>query len=313
MPADGAEPPELALQALLAHLYAHDYDFVMPGRSTHARGRDRRAGQANTALTDLFGWGRPLALPDLDPETARLAQAAQMLESVGSGQVRSTRAVSRLGGLLHLHSMPGTQDDAVFLGPDTYRFLRWVDDMLDVAGDVRTVCDIGTGSGAGALRLSSRFPQALVLGVDLNPAALTLAQANAAAAGRCVRFRTSDGLSEVGEPLDRVIMNPPFIADPEARLYRDGGALLGAERAVEWVGQAVSRLTDRGQIILYSGAPIVEGSDLLRDALADQAARSGLDLVYEELDPDIFPGTLRGAAYGTVDRLAAVGAVLARR
>lgn len=303
---------EDALKALLDHLYSRDYAFVMPGRATHARGRERRAGRSETALTDLFGWGRSLALPDLDRETATLACAAGVLESPAFGRVRSTVAVSRVGDVLHLHSMPGVDGDGIFLGPDTYRFLRWVDDVLEATGDVRTVCDIGTGSGAGAMRLASRFPQALVLGVDLNPAALVLARANAGSAGRAVQFRLGNGLADIGEPLDRVIMNPPFIADPQARLYRDGGEMLGAERALGWTVQAAGRLADRGQIILYTGAPIVEGTDILRVALADLATTASLMLTYEELDPDIFPGSLRGPAYETVDRLAAVGAVLAR-
>lgn len=305
------EARERALKALLDHLNRREYAFVMPGRSTHARGRERRSGEAKTALTDLFGWGRSLALPDLDGETARLAGAADVLESA-AGRVRATTAVSRVGDVLHLHSMPGVDGDGIFLGPDTYRFLRWVDDVLEVTGDVRTVCDIGTGSGAGAMRLATRFPQALVLGVDLNPAALVMARANAAAAECVIQFRLGSGLSEVTEVLDRVIMNPPFIADPQARLYRDGGGMLGAERALDWVIQAIDRLADRGQIIVYTGAPIVEGNDILREALENLAARSDLRLVYEELDPDIFPGSLRGAAYESVDRLAAVGAVLAR-
>lgn len=312
MAGDQFEPRQEALKALLDHLYGRNYGFVMPGRSTHARGRAHRPGQAITALTDLFGWGRPLALPDLDRETAALARAAGVIESAGFGQIQSSLAVSRVGDCLHLHSMPGVDGDAVFLGPDTYRFLRWVDDTLEMTGDVRVVCDIGTGSGAGAMRLATRFPQALVLGLDLNPSALNLATANAAAAGLSVQFQVTSGLADVAGPLDRIIMNPPFIADPQARLYRDGGGMLGAERALDWVTQGIDRLGDRGQIILYTGAPIVEGTDILRDALGELAARSALRMTYEELDPDIFSGSLRGAAYETVERLAAVGAVLTR-
>jgi hypothetical protein len=60
---------------------------------------------------------------------------------------------------------------------------------------------------------------------------------------------------------------------------------------------------------LYTGAPIVEGVDVLREGLLALAATAGASLAYEELDPDVFGDELDGAAYAHVDRIAVIGAV----
>ena len=70
------------------------------------------------------------------------------------------------------------------------------------------------------------------------------------------------------------------------------------------------RLTDGGWFILYTGSAIVRGEDRVRDALQALASGAGMTLSYEEIDPDIFGGTLNLPAYGEVERIAAVGAVI---
>jgi serine/threonine protein kinase len=42
-------------------------------------------------------------------------------------------------------------------------------------------------------------------------------------------------MNEVDDDVDLVIANPPYMADPEGRLYRDGGSNLGAELGVRIV------------------------------------------------------------------------------
>ena len=95
-----------------------------------------------------------------------------------------------------------------------------------------------------------------------------------------------------------------------SRTYRDGGGDLGTRLAVDWVREAADRLAPGGRIVLYTGAPVVDGQDRVRAALSQLADQRGFTLRYDEIDPDVFGGTLRQPAYRTVDRIAAVGAVL---
>ena len=159
------------------------------------------------------------------------------------------------------------------------------------------------------LALAASAPEARVLGSDINPKALRYLRANARAAELQVEAVEGSGAAGDGA-FDLICTNPPFIADDAGRTYRDGGEDLGAALALDWARQALPRLTDGGRFILYTGSAIVRGEDRVRDALQALASDAGMTLSYEEIDPDIFGGTLNLPAYGEVERIAAVGAVI---
>jgi hypothetical protein len=75
----------------------------------------------------------------------------------------------------------------------------------------------------------------------------------------------------------------------------------------------MGRLAPGGRIILYTGSAILNGGvDQFQEALRRAIGGAGCSLRYRELDPDIFPGELRRAAYADVERIAAIGAVITR-
>jgi release factor glutamine methyltransferase len=81
----------------------------------------------------------------------------------------------------------------------------------------RRVIDLGTGSGCILLSLLAAWPAATGLGIDASPAALAVAEANAAAMGLSARaaFRRGDWLEGVAETADLVVANPPYLATDE--------------------------------------------------------------------------------------------------
>lgn len=103
--------------------------------------------------------------------------------------------------------------------------------------DVRTLVDIGTGSGCIAVTLALERPDFRVIATDISEDALSLAKENAAllgVAGR-IQFRKGDGLQPIqnfSEPF-LVVSNPPYIprsralpldvADFEPRVALFGG------------------------------------------------------------------------------------------
>jgi methylase of polypeptide subunit release factors len=102
---------------------------------------------------------------------------------------------------------------------------------LTVRRPVESVLDLFTGSGAQAV-LASRHADRVV-GVDLNPRALRLAEWTLAL-NRVdnVELRAGDVRDACsGERFDLVVANPPFVVSPDRRwLFRDAGA--GISRAV---------------------------------------------------------------------------------
>lgn len=309
--APSGEGADAALLALLDHLKGAGYAFVTPTPSTHALVRRRSAASDEDLLRDVFGWVRPFRAEQMPAEVLVWMQAAEILHEDEGGLVSRLR-VSTLDDRLHLHSAPTSDNDAVFLGPDSYRYVRLLRQEAPRAAYDRAL-DIGVGAGAGALALLAMRPEAEVWGSDVNPLALRLAALNAAHGGLNLRTVQASGLPDAPERFDLIIANPPYIAGDVGKTYRDGGDDRGAALGLSWVRAGVERLAPGGRFILYTGAPIVRGRDIVRQALADLATQRELSLSYEEIDPDVFGNSLKASAYQDVERIAAVGAVLTAR
>lgn len=71
------------------------------------------------------------------------------------------------------------------------------------------VLDVGTGTGLIALMMAQRFPQADVLGIDIDEAACRQAEANVAASPFKARI-VCRGLLEQRGIFDSIVSNPPF-------------------------------------------------------------------------------------------------------
>lgn len=81
------------------------------------------------------------------------------------------------------------------------------------------VLDIGTGSGCIAITLKRERPAWQVTAVDLSPAALAVARANAGQLGAEVEFVASDLFSALGgRRFDLIVSNPPYVAEDDAHL-----------------------------------------------------------------------------------------------
>ncbi len=85
------------------------------------------------------------------------------------------------------------------MGPDTLCFASAVIDHLQTRlTPLRRAVDIGCGSGAAGICIAKRVPEAEVVLVDIDPAALRAAEANARRAGVAnVRVWQSDLLRAV--------------------------------------------------------------------------------------------------------------------
>ena len=301
-----------ALVRLLTALGEAGYRFVTPSVATHRRvvGRPQKARAAT--LRDVFGWSLPFRR-DLIPRVMFEALVeANALFPDGSG-FRSGVRVASLGPDLFLHSaFPPNAADAVFFGPDSYRFANFLRETLGEGPRGGALVDIGAGSGVGAVVAAKLVAPDQTLLTDINPSALRLARANLCRAGVEAQFRLTDGLNGVEGPLDVVVANPPFIAGSGSRTYRDGGDFHGAEISLAWAIAAAARLRAGGRLILYTGSAIIEGEDRFLAALRQRLEPDRFRIDYRELDPDIFGGQLSRPTYRDVERIAAVGLSLVR-
>ncbi|MGH9532680.1 MAG: peptide chain release factor N(5)-glutamine methyltransferase [Terriglobales bacterium] len=145
---------------------------------------------------------------------------------------------------------------------------------------VLRIVDVGTGSGCIALALAKELPDAKIHALDISPAALEIARANAARLelGGRVAFQQSDLLAALpaGTMFDFVVSNPPYVgeAEPEkvqreVREFEPRVAVFAGEKGLEvyqrLIPQAKERLKPGGWLVMEIGYSI---EDAVRALLA---------------------------------------------
>ena len=337
-----------ALFDLGCWLRQRDYRHVCSTPATHQRYLQRRAGRVAETAADAFGWNLPFT-PDLLPAALLERLAAEGLATAQGAFWKSGVRYSTLDGCgatgLFCHSaFPTVDEDAVFFGPDSHRFAAAIrraarDARFSARPGLRAV-ELCAGAGPGAWTIAQclrQHPPADLLLTDLNPKALACATVNArlaqvahalpaaasnappARAGMAaraavkspvLRFTQADLFGDAPGRFDLIVANPPYLLDAARRTYRHGGEALGTDLALRIARTSLPRLAPGGCLVLYTGAPIVRGQDILRRALSPLLDGSDLRHEYTEIDPDVFGEELEQPGYVQVDRIAAVSLTL---
>lgn len=303
-----------ALYQLGRLLRQRGYRFTTVTPLSHERVNQRPGNEWAKDFQDIFGWSRPFHQELLDPPLFDLMSQAGVLRHEGDAW-RSTVRWSSLGSELYVHSaFPTEADDAVFFGPDTYRFAQLIDHHLQSAPrSIDRAVDIGCGAGPGAARIALAHPEAQVLGLDINSLALRYTTVNARLNGLDnVLAERSDLLHDVGGHFDLIVANPPYMLDATLRAYRHGGGDLGAGLSLNIIDNALSRLSLGGSLVLYTGVAIVAGVDPFLIEVSQRLIGHDCSWRYRELDPDVFGEELLNPAYANVDRIAAVALIITR-
>jgi methylase of polypeptide subunit release factors len=306
--------PDAALLRLAQVLREGGYRFTTVSPATHALVNSRPGNELATDLRGIFGWSRPFKADILPPPLFALMLSADVAVRHG-GNWHSLVRLSTLHRRLFIHSAYPTVDaDAVFFGPDTYRFTTALTRHLETrTSPVRRAVDIGCGTGAGAIVLALERPGAEVLAVDINDAALWLTAINAALADTPnVMPHRSNLLSAVDGQFDLIIANPPYLLDCTERTYRHGGGGLGEGLSLAITRVAMDRLAPGGTLLLYTGAAIANGVDHIHEAIRARLRDANVEWEYREIDPDIFGDSLLEPAYVGADRIAAVLATVTK-
>jgi methylase of polypeptide subunit release factors len=312
-----------ALGLVLRHLAAAGYRFTTATPLTHQRVLAHRGAQMAASLRDVFGWNMPFKIATCDGMSRELLAAmrgAGVLQTKGDVSQSKLRVAS-IGDDLFVHSAyPTTQDEAVFFGPDTYRFARFIQQGVAAgylpAGLPIRILDVGCGSGAGGVVAARALAQLGPLEVcmnDINPLALQYTAVNAAFANIAVKPALGNALRAVKGEFDLIISNPPYLEDAAKRAYRHGGARLGRALSVRIGEEALARLAPGGRLLLYTGVAIVGGADGFLADMQPLITDAQFDWSYAEIDPDVFSEELEQPAYRHADRIAAVGLTVTRK
>lgn len=149
------------------------------------------------------------------------------------------------------------------------------------------ILDLGTGSGAIALSLSTERPEAVVTATDLSDAALQIAAENADRLHirERVRFLEGDLFEPVsGEVFDLIVSNPPYVATSDAP-------------------SLPPELAHEPEMALFAG---VDGLDVIRSLIGEAGSHLSKDgWVFIELSPEqaeTVEQELRQAGFVDVER-----------
>jgi release factor glutamine methyltransferase len=291
-PVASCEPAATSAEALVVlgrELVHEGYEFVAVSHATHLRALRQRCAHA-VDLRDVFGWNRPFDADLLPAPVLELVRAAGCCR-VDGRRLRSTVRFSTIDGQLFAHpAFSADHDDAIGLGPDSYRFAAA---LLRHAPHSHRIVDVGCGVGVGGILIASRARQ-LVL-ADVDERALFFARVNATLAGISPDIVRSDVLDGVHGELDLVVANAPHSHDAPSEGL-----------AVRITHDALQRLGAGGALILYTGTAIVDGCDTFLRAVVPLLDRGDASIVYEEIDPDLGGEELDEPDYLDVERVAAV-------
>jgi len=158
-----------------------------------------------------------------------------------------------------------TDRRALIPRPETEELIELV--ARAVSAPPRRIADLGTGSGAIALALADRFPEAIVTAVEISGDAAALARENAARvpAGARVSIVVGDWKSVLNSgPFDLIVSNPPYLsvedvaaAAPEVREFEPHGALVAGDKGraalEEIIRMAPGALAEGGLLALETG------------------------------------------------------------
>lgn len=143
-----------------------------------------------------------------------------------------------------------------------------------------TVADVGTGSGAIAISLTLEHPAATIIGFEISPRALAVAQENAQRLGAASRVRwvRADLMAPCGDAdIDLVVANLPYLPTsalsllPREVRWDPPWALDGGPEGLSVIrrllAQAAARLPSHGCVVLEVGEG--QARPLCREAQAD--------------------------------------------
>lgn len=175
--------------------------------------------------------------------------------------------------------------------PETECLIELVLDIVRDWPSLRTLLDVGTGSGCIGITLALES-NLEVMATDISEEALGVARENAATLSSGVEFLLGDGFAPVqGRLFDIIVSNPPYIADdevlmPEVARFEPPEALFAGAAGLDayrWLMQgAAAYIAEGGWLCVEIGAGQRERVEAVADTFGWELMRTMRDLLSHE-------------------------------
>jgi release factor glutamine methyltransferase len=151
--------------------------------------------------------------------------------------------------------------DVLIPRPETEMIVEAACDELSPRERVRSIVDVGTGTGCLAIALACEFPAARIVATDLSAAALDVAARNVRTHvdGRVTLVRTNL-LDAIAGPIDVIVSNPPYVPSgvrlsPDIARFEPALALYADE---DGLGMLACVIADARHRVAKNGLFVVE-------------------------------------------------------
>ena len=155
--------------------------------------------------------------------------------------------------------------------PETEHLIETVVPLARALNSPRIV-DVGTGSGCIALALAKELPGGEIHATEISPAALEVAEANAARLqmSHRIRFHDTDLLAGLDGLFDFIVSNPPYVGESEeeqvqleVRKFEPRSAVFAGSTGLEVIArllpEAQAKLKPGGWLVIEISGTIVDG------------------------------------------------------
>jgi release factor glutamine methyltransferase len=200
------------------------------------------ASEARLLLASCLGVERAWVIAHADEplDDTRCADAAELFRRRRLGE-----PVAYILGVREFYGLDlKVTPDVLIPRPETELLVELA--LRRIADGARRVLDLGTGSGAIAIAIARSAPQAEVWATDASPAAMAVAQLNAARHAPKVRLVQSNWFASLaGEQFDLIVSNPPYVAEGDPHLdeadvrFEPRAALVGGPDGLDCIRRIV--------------------------------------------------------------------------
>lgn len=155
--------------------------------------------------------------------------------------------------------------------PESELLVQAVLDHLQGKSETVSVVDLGSGSGALALAISTENQHTRVIAVEKDPAAIEWLKKNVARINEQVRIVESDVVDALeGVKCDVVVANPPYVPDSQklprdVAEYEPAVALFGGPTGLDIPGRFIDTAS---RLLKESGFFVIEHTEDQGDAIA---------------------------------------------
>ncbi len=210
----------------------------------------------------MFALGCDRAYLYAHPERELTADEARRYEAALAERIRGVPAQYIIGHQEFWGMDLVVTPDVLIPRPETEHVIETVLELIPQPLPLRII-DIGTGSGCIALALAKELPLAEIQAIDISPASLEIARANAARhqLESRIHFREGDLLSGCEDGFfDFVVSNPPYVGESEedevqleVRKFEPRNAVFAGPHGTE----VIERLIPQAHAALKSGGWLV--------------------------------------------------------